>query len=155
MISFREKSLWVSLLVSAVIASIYGDSVYALMFLQPNTSLDDTTALIVRITIAFIILEVALHIALAMSQQEDADSPEDERERNHRLTANNAGYWVLSVGIVSCVIQQMINNYIDFDVQNSYSSYALAPIELKLVLIFWLSEVTRFGTEIYYFRKES
>ena len=155
MISFREKSLWVSLLVSVVIASIFGDSVYTLMFLQPNTSLDDTTALIMRITTAFIILEVALHIALAMNQQEDANTPEDERERYHRLTANNAGYWVLSAGIVSCVIQQMINNHIDFDVQNSYSNYALAPIELKLVLIFWLSEVTRFGTEIYYFRKES
>jgi len=155
MISFREKSLWVSLLVSAVIASIYGDSVYTLMFLQSNTSLADTTALIMRITIAFIILEVALHIALAMSQQEDANTPEDERERIHRLTANNAGYWVLSVGIVSCVIQQMINSNIDFDVQNNYTNYALAPIELKLVLIFWLSEVTRFGTEIYYFRKES
>ncbi|MBQ4830673.1 hypothetical protein R1T43_04945 [Alteromonas sp. CI.11.F.A3] len=155
MISFREKSLWVSLLVSAVIASIYGDSVYALIFLQPNISPSDTTALIVRITIAFIILEVALHIALAMSQQEDANTPEDERERFHRLTANNAGYWVLSVGIVSCVIQHMINSNIDFEAQNNYTNYALAPIELKLVLIFWLSEVTRFGTEIYYCRKES
>lgn len=155
MISFREKSLWVSLLVSAVIASIYGDNLYTLLFLQPNSSLDDTTSLIMRITIAFIVLEVALHIALAMNQQEDANAPEDERERNHRLAANNVGYWVLAVGIVSCVIQQMINSNIDFDVQNNYANYALAPIELKLVLIFWLSEVARFGTEIYYYRKES
>ena len=155
MISFREKSLWVSLLVSAVIVSIYGDNVYALLFVLPNSSLGDTTSLITQIVIAFIILEVAIHIALAMSQQEDADAPEDERERNHRLTANNAGYWVLAVGVVGCVIQQMINSNIDFDAQNSYTNYALAPIELKLVLIFWLSEVTRFGTEIYYCRKES
>lgn len=149
MISFREKSLWVSLLISAVIASIYGDNVYALLFVLPNSSLGDTTSLITQIVIAFIILEVAIHIALAMSQHED------ERERNHHLTANNAGYWVLAVGVVGCVIQQMINSNIDFDAQNSYTNYALAPIELKLVLIFWLSEVTRFGTEIYYFRKES
>jgi len=155
MISFREKSLWVSLLVSVVIASIYGENIYALMFLQPNTSLDDTASLITQIVIAFVILEVVMHIVLAMSQQEDANTAEDERERNHRLTANNAGYWVLSIGIVSCVIQQMINSNIDFDAQNIYTNYALAPIELKLVLIFWLSEVTRFGTELYYYRKES
>ena len=70
MISFREKSLWVSLLISAVIASIYGDNVYALLFVLPNSSLGDTTSLITQIVIAFIILEVAIHIALAMSQQE-------------------------------------------------------------------------------------
>ena len=64
MISFREKSLWVSLLVSAVIASIYGDSVYALLFVLPNSSLGDTTSLITQIVIAFIILEVAIHLSL-------------------------------------------------------------------------------------------
>ncbi|MFC3093881.1 hypothetical protein DRW07_10400 [Alteromonas sediminis] len=153
MIAFREKSLWVSLLITVVIATIYGDNIY--YFLKAGQSADPqaVAALITRVVIAFIVLEVVLHIALAMGEQENANLPEDERERNYRLLANNIGYWVLSIGVIGCVLQQMANSYIE--AQASYPAFLSSPIELKLVVVFWVSEAVRFATEIYYYRKES
>lgn len=155
MISFREKSLWVSLLVSVVIAFIYGDNVYDFMLAGPSVDAQHVAMLIIRVVIAFVILEILLHVVLAMDDQEGAGMGEDERERNYRLRANNFGYWVLSIGVISCILQQMANSTFNTDVENVYVKFALAPIELKLVVIFWLSEVTRFATELYLFRKES
>lgn len=155
MISFREKSLWVSLLISLVIASVYGDNILAFLAAGEAVSGQDISGLIFRVVIAFIVLEVVLHIALAMKEQEGSGLPEDERERNYRLLANNVGYWVLSIGVIACISQQMINSSFGFAVQNEYTNLALAPFELKLVVIFWLSEVARFATELYYYRQES
>ena len=152
--SFREKSLWVSLLISVVIASIYGDNVYQFMFAGKDVDAQNVAGLIIRVVIAFVILEIILHSVLAMKDQEGADLPEDERERNYRLRANNAGYWVLSIGVISCILQQMANSTFNTYFANPHVSFALAPIELKLVAIFWLSEMTRFATELYYYRKE-
>lgn len=153
MIAFREKSLWVSLLVTLVIAAIYGDNIYYFLTAGQESDSQAVTALITRVVIAFIILETVLHIALAMDEQEGANSPEDERERNYRLLANNAGYWVLSIGVIGCVVQQMAKSYIDLPASNS--TLIASPIELKLIVIFWVSEAVRFSTEIYYYRKES
>ena len=154
MVSFREKSLWVSLLITAVIASAYGDDVYQHLFANQSIAPEDTAALITRIVIAFVILEIALHIALSMDDQEGAGLPEDERERNYRLLANDAGYWVLSIGVIACIIHQMTDNVFYVDPQATYSQVVTAPIEVKLIAIFWLSEVVRFATELYYFRKQ-
>ena len=153
MIAFREKSLWVSLLITLVIAAIYGDNIYHFLRAGQEPDSQAVADLITRVAIAFIVLEIVLHIALAMDEQEGANSPEDERELHYRLRANNIGYWVLSIGVIGCVLQQMANSYID--TQASYPHFLSSPIELKLVVVFWLSEAVRFATEIYYYRKES
>ena len=153
--TFREKSLWVSLLISAVIASLYGDSVYYYLFVSTQSSGQDIAALITRLAIAIVVLEVLLHIALAMKDQEGAGEPEDERENSFRLRANDTGYWVLSIGVIACILHQMFLS--TFDVQESSQSdaFVLAPIELKLVVVFWLSEIVRFTTELYLHNKEA
>lgn len=155
MITFREKSLWVSLLVSAIIASIYGDNILHVLFSTPSVPPEEITRLITRLVIAFVIFEVVLHITLAMDDQEGADAREDEREKVYRLKANETGYWILSFGVITCLVQQMLNNVFNIDASGSWGTFALAPIEIKLVVVFWLSEVVRFVSELYYFRKES
>ena len=155
MISFREKSLWVSLLVTAIIAGVFGNQAIGLILAGPSAPPQEIATLMIKVVIAFVILEVGLHVALSMDDQEGAGQKEDEREQILRLKANNLGYWVLSAGVVSCVIQQMINNNTGFEVQDQLANIANAHIELKLIIVFWLSELTRFATEIYFFRKDS
>lgn len=152
--SFREKSLWVSILISLIIASMYGDNIYAIFFSSVEVSSKQTVNLINRIVIAFIILEIVLHIALAMDDQEGASGKEDERERRYRLLANNSGYWLLSIGLILCVVLQMATVQFSFEQTEVSQRFILAPIELKLVVVFWLSEVARFSHEIYLYRKE-
>lgn len=155
MLSFREKSLWVSLLISAVIASIYGDNVYHFLFTASDATGQDAVALINRLVIAFIVLEVVLHVALAMDDQEGSGLPEDEREKLFRLKANEAGYWVLSIGVISCILHQMALSTFTMQDDSHYGRFILAPIELKLIVVFWLSEITRFASELYFYRKEA
>lgn len=154
MLSFREKSLWVSILISLIIASIYGDNVFAVLFGGVALDAKDVSALISQVVIAFIVLEIILHIALSMGDQEGADAKEDERERNYRLVANNSGYWVLSIGLIMCAMQQMAVSHFEFAQNQGYENFIVAPIELKLVTVFWLSEVVRFAHEVYLYRKE-
>ena len=155
MLSFREKSLWVSLLATVIIASIYADNIYDALIGGESVSAQASASLILRVVIAFIIIEVILHIALAMDDQRGAAGQEDERERGYRLAGTNAAYWVLSIGVISCVVQQVINHYTQMESSSAFIQYALAPMELKLLTIFWLSEMFRFITELYLYRTRS
>jgi len=152
--SFREKSLWVSLLITSVIAFMYGDTAYAILFVNADIEPQFVVGFITRVVIAFVVLEIVLHIALAMDDQEGAEDPEDERAKSYRLQANDVGYWVLSIGVISCIFQQMANATFDPVSQGGYGAFTVAPIELKLAIIFWLSEFTRFATELYLYNKE-
>lgn len=155
MISFREKSLWVSLLVTTVVAGIYGDTVVNLLFAGQDALVSEITSLMLRVVFVFVVLEIVLHAALSMKDQEGADQQEDEREQLFRLKANNVGYWVLSIGVVSCIIQQMLNANIGFEAQSAIANLSQARLELKMIVVFWLSEFIRFATELFYFRKNS
>lgn len=155
MLSFREKSLWASLLATVIIASFYADNVYHALIAVGTISAGETARLILRVVAAFIIIEVVLHIALAMDDQRGAGDKEDERERSYRLAGTNAGYWVLAIGVISCIVQQVINHYTPMESSSAFIRYALAPIELKLLTIFWIAETVRFITELYLYRTQS
>ena len=152
MISFREKSLWVSLLITLMVAVTYGDNVVDLLMAGADVASEEIVGILIRAVFIFVVLEVVLNIFLAMDEQEGAGLPEDECEKTFRLKANDAGYWVLSVGVVGCIVQHLINNSVDFEAQSAIARFILSPIELKLVVIFWASEVTRFAVEVFHFR---
>ncbi|MBD3584609.1 hypothetical protein HHX48_02530 [Salinimonas sp. HHU 13199] len=155
MFSFREKSLWVSLLVTVIIASIYADNIYHALIAGDAVRPQESAALILRVVVSFIIIEVVLHLALAMDNQRGAGEKEDERERGYRLVGTNAAYWVLAIGVISCIVQQVINHYTPMESSSAFIRYALAPIELKLLTIFWIAEMVRFTTELYLYRAQS
>ncbi|MCW8090918.1 hypothetical protein [Alteromonas sp. ASW11-130] len=154
-LSYREKSLWLSLLVELILASYFGRQMLAL--LNTGAAVDPTAmaALLLKIVISFVIVEAVLHSLLAMKNQEGAGEPEDERENAFRLKANEIGYWFLSVGLIVCIVHELVNKQLaESAITHSvYQSFSFAPLELKLVVVFWLSEVLRFSSQLYFYRK--
>ena len=155
MISYREKCLWVSVLVSVVLAMLYADNLYAMLLMGESATTGAIISLVTHLTIAIIVLEIVMQVALAMDDQEGAGAPEDEREKLFRLKANDIGYWVLSIGVIACIVQQLINSGVGMSNGSYFQNIALAPIELKLITIFWISEVVRFISELFFYRKGS
>ncbi|NMH60054.1 hypothetical protein [Alteromonas ponticola] len=156
-LSYREKTVWVSLLVSLILASYFGSQLQALFSVGPAVDATAVSALLLKIVIAFIVVEVVMHALLAMEEQEGADEPEDEREATFRFRANEWGYWCLSIGVIICIINELMNKQLAEGAAISdnpfFQSFGLAPLELKLVIVFWLSEIVRFSAHLYYYRK--
>ncbi len=156
-LSYREKSLWVSLLVSLIITSYFGNKIVALFSEGATANPGAVSALLLKIIIASVIVEVVLHTLLAMSEQDGANEPEDEREKLFRLQANEWGYWFLAVGVITCIVHELINKQLtasaDTLSHSAYQQFGFAPLELKLVAIFWISEIIRFSAQLYFYRK--
>ena len=157
-LSYREKSLWVSLLAIVVVALYFGNSVWAHLTAGDAADTGAVTAVLLKTVVAVIVIEVILHILLAMDSQEGVDEPEDERERQLRYKANEIGYWLLSIGVIGCVVQQLIHQQLlsmgEVPESDAYVLLSMGSIELKLVVVFWISEIVRFASHIYYYRKD-
>ena len=152
--SYREKSLWVSLLATLIVAWYFWDSVISLLGPGMDTAPSLVAKLLLQVGIFMAVIEIVLHSLLAMKNQEDAGEAEDERERQYRLKANELGYWVLSVGVIGCVVQQLISQQLINIDEQAFGAFLRGPIELKLVIVFWISEVVRFATQLFFYRRD-
>ena len=153
MIAFREKSLWVSLFITVIVAMAFSSDILHLLSLGADAPASNIVSILLKATVFFVVLEIVLHILLAMDEQIGAGEREDEREKQFRLAANHLGYWVLSIGVIACIIQQLINSNVEVISSGQIPNFIQAPLELKLIIIFWLSEICRFSAELYHFRK--
>jgi hypothetical protein len=90
---FREKSAWISLLSTFVIYGLYFRSV-----IQSGIRRFDFGGLLGTI-VALVVMQVILHIVVAISAPKDAQTPPDEREKLIDLKASRFAYASLS----SCV----------------------------------------------------
>lgn len=156
-LSYREKSLWVSLLAMVIVGSYFSASVVHFLTVF-GADQSDLPRLLFKIVVAVIVIEVVLNVLLAMESQEGANEPEDEREKLFRYKSNEVGYWILSIGIVGCIVQEFITQQLlamggDFSEQDRYAALMTSSIALKLVVVFWISEFARFAVNVYYYRK--
>ncbi len=91
--SFREKSAWISLLsILGVFIPFFWNS-----YRQFSGQVDGPAAVstAVWLLVAFVVLEIVLHAAIALQAPNDARSPRDERERliEMRATASLSRCW--------------------------------------------------------------
>ncbi len=96
-LSFREKSAWISLVSTVLLFGYYYG--VALPTLLRRT--DDHTSIfshLVGVVILLIIIQVVLHIAVAVSNLKDAQEGADERDRLIQLKATRVSYTVLVLG---------------------------------------------------------
>lgn len=132
---FREKSAWFHLLILGV---LYGN--YFLKVL--GNDLDDGQALglLLRLTITFIILEIAFRVAAAALAPKDASAPEDERDKRIRWRAGEASGYVLGAGAVFALFA------VHFGADKLYISNAILA---SLVL----AEIADCGGRIWLYRR--
>ena len=101
--SFREKSAWMTLGVTALVWGSYFLGVWReLAGADPSGA--DILGLFVRAVILTVVLEVGLAIAAAALAPKAANSPADERERLIELRSTRLAYAILSVGAVTVAL---------------------------------------------------
>jgi hypothetical protein len=100
--SFREKSAWISLVTTLLVWSGF----FILLFHELASRAPNSGRLLasfVGSTILMIVLQIAIHIVIAISAPKDVDAVADERERMIELKASRIGFvtlMTLSMGAV-------------------------------------------------------
>ena len=136
--SFREKSAWVSFICIAVVFGIYFSTVFHV--LPDWWRARDSFHLFLRLVGALVVLEIILHVAIAIQSPREARSPKDEREQLIDLRATRVAFRVLLVGTFAAIgTLHMPGNRLD-----------MAHVMLLSIVI---AELTRFGMQIVYHRR--
>lgn len=137
--SFREKSAWISLvLLLAVFIPFFWNS-----YRQLSGQIDASSAVgtAFMLLVAFVLLEIVLHIAIAIQSPRDARAPKDERERLIEMRATRVAFHVLIVGALAGVGTIHLRN----------SVWLMAQVVMLAVV---LAEVVRFGLQVAMYRQD-
>jgi len=139
-ISFKEKSTWVSLAIIIFVFAGYFSQVYEGLI---SGTLDKATVFVLFIgaVVAIIVLEIALHIVIAILNAKEADQPSDERDRLFSMKAGNISGWVLGFGVLTIAAQTFIRELDSLWIAN-----------LLLFAVF-VSQVVSYALQIFYYRR--
>ena len=135
--SFREKSAWISFVSIALVFFIY----FAQVVSEPAARRSgDSFHVFLVLLAALVVLEVVLHVAIALQSPRAARTPKDERERLIDMKATRLAFPVLLVGAFAA----MGTMHLDA------GRWVMAHVMLFVVV---LAELTRFGAQIVYHRR--
>jgi len=139
--SFREKSAWTSFLVILLAFGAYFASIGVDMSASMGAGYRGAPLLgLVSVIVAVTLIEVAAHIALAARSPAEAQSASDERERLIVLKATRPAFYVLMTGVWLALGVVALGGGV----------WMLLQATLFAV---WVAELTRFGMQIYYYRR--
>jgi len=149
--SYKERSIWVSLVALVYIWFNYFGEINTLHLAQQLT-VDAVNDLLFDVVILTIFLEIVLQIIIVIIDNKDANYNEDERDKLITLHGSRYAYGLLSVGVFLAVF---------YTVFPTLSSYVFPTIDLPnaykvmhLIIIFALAaEIVKFSTQIYYYRR--
>jgi hypothetical protein len=99
--AFREKSAWISLVVTL--------GVYGVYFFNFGRALSHGEAFgiggpITLAVVAIVVLQIVLNIVVAVVSPKDDRGPEDERERMIQQRANAGAFYVLQVSVMCAIV---------------------------------------------------
>ncbi len=139
-LSFKEKSTWISLAIISFIFAGYFSQVYQGLI---SGTLDkaDVFGLFIGAVASIIVLEIVLHIVIAVLNVKDADQPGDERDRLFSMKAGNIAGWVLGFGVLTISAQTFMQELDSLWVAN-----------LLLFAVF-VSQVVSYALQIFYYRR--
>jgi hypothetical protein len=93
--SFREKSIWISLISTLLIFGDYFLNIIALGNLPEQVAKTAALELSIRAFVLIIIVEIIFQTMLALSNRKPAKLGADERDNLFEYKGNNFGYTVL------------------------------------------------------------
>jgi len=138
-----EKSLIASLGITLLIFGWYLYGAFSILSLNPELpGLVEIIILIVWV----VVLESIIQSFIAIKNKSQL---EDERDKLIEKVAYRYSYGVLSVGIWFLMMQILFDTWFDNHLMLT-TPYGMFH---WLLLFFVLSEVVRFGTQLYYYRK--
>ncbi|MBT5203214.1 MAG: hypothetical protein HOL98_07145 [Gammaproteobacteria bacterium] len=141
--SYKEKSLIASLGITLLIFGWYLYGAFSILSLNPE--LPGFVEIIILI-VWVVVLESIIQSFIAIKNKSQL---EDERDKLIEKVAYRYSYGVLSVGIWFLMMQILFDTWFDNHLMLT-TPYGMFH---WLLLFFVLSEVVRFGTQLYYYRK--
>jgi hypothetical protein len=99
--SFKEKSIWISLIATALIFGYYAIRVFQIETNQ-NVGHAEMVLFTLTIIISIIVVEIVSHILLAIAHRPETA---DERDEAIELKATRIAYFLLVIGVFAAVGQ--------------------------------------------------
>ncbi len=138
-LSFREKSIWTSLIVTLLIFGYYYFQAFSIFSNAaiPNESL---MGLFVGVVVLTIVVQVVLQSVLAIANRKEAASASDERDTLIELKATRLAYFILAGGVWIAGISIFV--------------LPSALITANIILFFFiLAEIIGFSTRLFFYRR--
>jgi hypothetical protein len=150
--SFREKSIWISLISTLLIFGDYFFNIIALGNLPEQVAKTAALELSIRAFVLIIIVEIIFQTMLAVSNRKAAKLGADERDKLFEYKGNNFGYSVLVVGVL-ITLGRMVSLEISPEFIEQFKVLDIPFLTAHILLFsFILSEVVRFSAQLYYYR---
>jgi hypothetical protein len=138
--SFREKSTWISFVLLLMLLGGYVWPLYKAS--SGQTDGGDLLGYYHNLLIAFVALQVLLHVIVLVQSPRDARTPKDERERSIELKAFRIGFYVLVVGVLAATFVGL----------HVASPYLVGYWMLASLMVAWLAKLC---TQIVHYRRGS
>lgn len=152
--SFREKSIWISLVSTILIFGDYFLNLLSLSGLPVDVAKSAALGLFLRSIFLIIVVEIVFQGMLALSNRKAAELGADERDKLFEYKGNNIGYTILVIGVfitLGRIVFLELNPEFIQDSGLLNIPFLTAHI---LLFSFILSEVVRFSGQLYYYRSE-
>jgi heme/copper-type cytochrome/quinol oxidase subunit 3 len=157
--SFKEKSAWISLISTLCIFGYYFYNIAMLQGEPLEQAKDAALALLSKAIILSIIVEVVFHSMLAATNHKAAKLGADERDKLFEYKANNIGYTILVIGVITTLMFIIGGEYVgewgnSEELADMLKSRQI-PLHTAHILMFFfiLSEIVRFAGQIFYYRR--
>lgn len=138
--SFREKSAWISFVSILIVFIPFFWNSYRQF--RGDVAGSQAVGTAFALLLAFVVLEIVLHVIVAIRAPREAQSPRDERERLIDMRATRVAFHVLllgafaSVGLVHLTSRAWV-------------------IQQAVLLAIVIAELVRFGGQIVLFRRDA
>jgi len=135
--SFREKSAWITFVLLLAFGVYFAE--VAKPWFGFSTAHANYFPLFLLLVAAIVIVEIVLHVIIAIRSPQDAKAPRDERERliGQRATAR-AYFWLLAGAFAAIGMIHL----------------GAGPLVLAHGVLFaiWIAELVRHASLLYYYR---
>lgn len=149
--SYKEKSLWVSLALTLYLIYFYYSN---MLILQKIDLLNEAnfSGLLITTVVWLTIISVVSHTVLAIINYKEAEKPEDERDNLIDLYGCRVGYYLLSIGVVVSIIHVQLNNLIGVYLGLTPVIGILNFMHI-IIMSFLIADVAKYTTQLYYYRR--
>ena len=152
-LSFKEKSIWISLVSTLAIFGYYFYNILMLSGMPVEVAKLAALGLLIRTIIFSVIVEAVFQGMLAATNYKAAELGADEREKLIEFKGNAWGYCVLVTGVMIVIGHILLQEQgLGFIVSAERLAIPLLTAHL-LMFTFIISEVARFSGQLFYYRR--
>ena len=149
--SYKERSIWVSLAITIYIWFNYFSTLYW-SAQQGTLTTSIMQSALLTVVIMTIVLEIFHHIVIAIIDNKNANYDEDERDKQIALLGTQNAYYILSFTTIAAVLHLLfpfMSERLE-SLLNLPNEYVIINIIIFGALV---AEIVKFATQVFYYRR--